>query len=188
MGLISRVSSRTYRRATAGLSLAKMVHSSELFSVRVGNEIPERTNEDDLRDKFEKYGKIGDVFIPKERGSDRGRGFAFIRFYEKRDMEDCLDELKADGIDLDGANCKVEYARPRDPDYNRRWRRRIWRWTRPTISIAISRPRTRPTGPISISRPILPKVGVGGRRLEFSQSNNFTSGKQSTCPMRSSHG
>merc|ERR1712127_1166266 len=74
MGLISRVSSRTYRRATAGLSIAKMVHSSELFSVRVGNEIPERTNEDDLRDKFEKYGKIGDVFIPKERGSDRGRG------------------------------------------------------------------------------------------------------------------
>merc|ERR1712071_562336 len=122
MGLISRVSSRTYRRATAGLSLAKMVHSSELFSVRVGNEIPERTNEDDLRDKFEKYGKIGDVFIPKERGSDRGRGFAFMRFYEKRDMEDCLDELKADGIDLDGANCKVEYARPRDPDYNRRRR------------------------------------------------------------------
>merc|ERR1712071_113246 len=160
MGLISRVSSRTYRSATAGLSLAKMVHSSELFSVRVGNEIPERTNEDDLRDKFEKYGKIGDVFIPKERGSDRGRGFAFIRFYEKRDMEDCLDELKADGIDLDGANCKVEYARP----------------------------PTRPTGPISISRPILPKVGVGGRRLEFSQSNNFTSRKQSNCTMRSSHG
>merc|ERR1712071_2656 len=49
-----------------------------------------------------------------------------------------------------------------------------------TISIAISRPRTRPTGPISISRPILPKVGVGGRRLEFSNQITLQVGNSLT--------
>ena len=36
---------------------------------------------------FEKYGDVGDVYIPLERGSGRSRGFAFVRFYDKRDAE-----------------------------------------------------------------------------------------------------
>ena len=41
----------------------------------------------DLLPLFEKYGDVGDVYIPLERGSGRSRGFAFVRFYDKRDAE-----------------------------------------------------------------------------------------------------
>jgi len=36
---------------------------------------------------FEKYGDVGDVFLPTERETGRSRGFAFVRYYEKRDAE-----------------------------------------------------------------------------------------------------
>ena len=36
---------------------------------------------------FEKFGDVGDVFIPTDRESGRPRGFAFVRFYNKKDAE-----------------------------------------------------------------------------------------------------
>ena len=36
---------------------------------------------------FEKYGDVGDVYLPVERESGRSRGFAFVRYYDKRDAE-----------------------------------------------------------------------------------------------------
>ena len=36
---------------------------------------------------FEKYGEVGDVFIPSDRETGRTRGFAFVRFYDKKDAE-----------------------------------------------------------------------------------------------------
>ena len=36
---------------------------------------------------FEKFGDVGDVFIPTDRESGRPRGFAFVRFIHKRDAE-----------------------------------------------------------------------------------------------------
>ena len=41
----------------------------------------------DLLPLFEKYGDVGDIYLPVERGSGRSRGFAFVRYYEKRDAE-----------------------------------------------------------------------------------------------------
>ena len=41
----------------------------------------------DLREVFEKFGDVGDVFIPTDRESGRPRGFAFVRFIHKRDAE-----------------------------------------------------------------------------------------------------
>jgi RNA recognition motif-containing protein len=36
---------------------------------------------------FDKYGDVGDIYIPTERGTGRSRGFAFVRYYDKRDAE-----------------------------------------------------------------------------------------------------
>ena len=30
---------------------------------------------------------MGDIYLPIERGSGRSRGFAFVRYYDKRDAE-----------------------------------------------------------------------------------------------------
>jgi len=57
-----------------------------MTSLRVGN-IPYKTHQDDLREVFEKFGDVGDVFIPTDRESGRPRGFAFVRFIHKRDAE-----------------------------------------------------------------------------------------------------
>ena len=53
----------------------------ELHSVRIGNDLPDNITKDDLRDKFGKYGEIGDIFIPVDGSSQRSRGFAFVRFH-----------------------------------------------------------------------------------------------------------
>lgn len=29
---------------------------------------------------FEKYGDVGDIYLPLERGTGRSRGFAFVRY------------------------------------------------------------------------------------------------------------
>jgi len=57
-----------------------------MTSLRVGN-LPFRTIADDLIPLFEKYGDVGDVYLPVERESGRSRGFAFVRYYDKRDAE-----------------------------------------------------------------------------------------------------
>ncbi len=51
-----------------------------------------QTRDDDLRDHFEKYGKIVDVFIPRERDG-AARGFGFISFEDARDAEDAAKYL-----------------------------------------------------------------------------------------------
>ena len=61
-----------------------------MTSLRVGN-LPFRAHSDDLLPLFEKYGDVGDVYIPLERGSGRSRGFAFVRYYDKRDAEVCTE-------------------------------------------------------------------------------------------------
>ena len=57
-----------------------------MTSLRVGN-LPFKASAGDLQPLFEKYGDVGDVYIPLERGSGRSRGFAFVRYYDKRDAE-----------------------------------------------------------------------------------------------------
>merc|ERR1712178_127113 len=111
MGLISRVSSRTYRQRIMGRSRSrsqsrsrsrsrsrtrsrspKKYHSSELHSVRIGNELLSDITENEIRETFDKFGEIGDVFLPKERGTDRTRGFGYVRFVRKDDADYCLKE------------------------------------------------------------------------------------------------
>jgi len=60
----------------------------KMTSLRVGN-LPFKAESEDLRTLFEKYGEVGDVFMPLERETGRSRGFAFVRYYDKRDAERC---------------------------------------------------------------------------------------------------
>merc|ERR1712088_1249885 len=66
---------------------------------------------------LEKYGKIGDVFIPKDKFTRESRGFAFVRFYDKRDAEDAMDAL--DGRMYDGRDLRIQMAKYGRPDINR---------------------------------------------------------------------
>ena len=52
-----------------------------------------QTREDDLRDKFDHYGKLLDVFIPRDPSTQKVRGFGFVTFVDRRDAEDAVDAL-----------------------------------------------------------------------------------------------
>ncbi|KAH8391848.1 hypothetical protein KR215_005715 [Drosophila sulfurigaster] len=75
-----------------------------------------RTTPEDLRRVFERCGEVGDIYIPRDRYTRESRGFAFVRFYDKRDAEDALEAM--DGRMLDGRELRVQmarYGRPSSP-------------------------------------------------------------------------
>lgn len=65
---------------------------------------------------FEKFGEVGDIYIPRDRYTKDSRGFAFVRFYHHRDAEDAMDKM--DGFVLEGREMRVQtarYGRPTEP-------------------------------------------------------------------------
>merc|ERR1712156_353895 len=156
MGLISRVSSRTYRRFSVyipilltlclsysrsrsrsasrerspprrersrsndrgdndqkfGSKPGSFPPSNDLHSVLV-SDLPQDMTKREMEEMFDKYGKIGDIFLPRHRDHGRGRGFGFVRFYEKRAQEDCVDDAKKKGFRCDGKDLRVDYAHTR---------------------------------------------------------------------------
>ena len=86
-----------------------------MTSLKVDN-LTYRTTIGDLEHVFSKYGELGDVYIPRDRYKQESRGFAFVRFYERRDAEDAMDALH--GKVIDGREIRVQmakYGRPTDP-------------------------------------------------------------------------
>jgi arginine/serine-rich splicing factor 2 len=99
-----------------------------MYSLKVDN-LTYRTRVEDLRRYFDKFGPIGDIYIPRDQFSRSSRGYAFVRyvfsmipylflfsfvfllksFNKKRDAEDALDRM--DGTDIDGREIRVQFAR-----------------------------------------------------------------------------
>ena len=65
----------------------KKYHSSDLHSVRIGNDLPKDITDDEIREVFGKFGEIGDVFLPKDYDTKEIRGFGFVRFVKKEDQD-----------------------------------------------------------------------------------------------------
>lgn len=61
-----------------------------------------------------RFGEIGDVYIPRARGTNESRGFAFVRFMQKRDAEDAIEAME--GKDFQGRDLRVQFAKQRRPD------------------------------------------------------------------------
>ena len=77
----------------------------------VGN-LDYRTDKYYLKDKFEKFGRVTDVFIPQDP-SGRPRGFAFVTFESGKDAKVAAEEM--DRRDVDGRQVQVNIARERPP-------------------------------------------------------------------------
>ena len=59
--------------------MTKILLSTAMSSTLKVNGLTYRTIERDVEKLFKKFGKINEVFIPKDRFSGKSRGFAFVR-------------------------------------------------------------------------------------------------------------
>lgn len=90
-----------------------------MVSLKVDN-LSYRITPEELLPIFERYGEVGDIYTPRDRFTKESRGFAFVRFYDKRDAEDAMDKM--DGYVLDGREMRVQmarYGRPAEPPHVR---------------------------------------------------------------------
>lgn len=98
-----------------------------MISLKVDN-ITHRTTVSQLKRIFSRYGELGDIYVPRYPDSFMTRGFAFVRYFRKRDAEEAMRKL--DGERLDGRVLSIQmakYARPgsrRRRDRRRRYRER----------------------------------------------------------------
>ena len=53
-------------------------------------------------------GRLGDVYIPHDMRTGEPRGFAFVRFLDKRDADDAFDQC--DGEMLNGREIRIEVS------------------------------------------------------------------------------
>ncbi|KAJ7946720.1 serine/arginine-rich splicing factor SC35-like, partial [Quillaja saponaria] len=69
----------------------------DTYSLLVLN-ITFRTSADDLFPLFDKYGKVVDIFIPRDRRTGESRGFAFVRYKYADEAQKAVERL--DGMHL----------------------------------------------------------------------------------------
>ncbi|KAJ9538085.1 hypothetical protein OSB04_030818 [Centaurea solstitialis] len=81
---------------------------SDTYSLLILN-ISFRTTADDLFPLFDKYGKVVDIFIPKDRRTGDSRGFAFVRYKYADEAQKAVDRL--DGREVDGREITVQFAK-----------------------------------------------------------------------------
>jgi len=67
-------------------------NTEDMVSLKVDN-LTYRTTPEMLKRVFEKYGDVGDIYIPRDRHTQDSRGFAFVRFYDERDADEAIDRL-----------------------------------------------------------------------------------------------
>ena len=67
---------------------------------------------DEIKSLFEPHGGVEDVFIVKDRESDRPRGFAFVTMDTKESMEAAINALY--GEEFMGRPLVINEARPRE--------------------------------------------------------------------------
>lgn len=77
----------------------------------VGN-LSYQANESEIRELFEAYGGVNDVFIVKNRESGRPRGFAFVTMDTVEQMTDAVENLN--GVEFLGRTLTINEARPRE--------------------------------------------------------------------------
>ncbi|KAJ9162698.1 hypothetical protein P3X46_022454 [Hevea brasiliensis] len=80
----------------------------DTYSLLVLN-ITFRTTADDLFPLFDKYGKVVDIFIPRDRRTGDSRGFAFVRYKYADEAQKAVDRL--DGRVVDGREITVQFAK-----------------------------------------------------------------------------
>ncbi|RFU36190.1 hypothetical protein B7463_g133, partial [Scytalidium lignicola] len=80
----------------------------DLATLRVTN-VSEMAEEQELRDMFERFGRVTRVFLAKDRETGLAKGFAFISFAERTDAAKACEKM--DGYGFKHLILRVEFAK-----------------------------------------------------------------------------
>ncbi|KAK0834303.1 ATP-dependent Lon protease pim1 [Friedmanniomyces endolithicus] len=80
----------------------------DLATLRVTN-VSEFAEESDLREIFERHGRVTRVFLAKDRETGRAKGFAFVSYQERSDAAKACERV--DGYGFGHLILKVEFAK-----------------------------------------------------------------------------
>jgi RNA recognition motif-containing protein len=80
------------------------------MSIYVGN-LPYTVTQDDVREIFQEYGTVKQVHLPRDRETDRPRGFGFVEMEQEDEEQAAIDAL--DGAEWLGRELKVNKAKPK---------------------------------------------------------------------------
>ncbi|KAH8590434.1 eIF-3 RNA-binding subunit [Bisporella sp. PMI_857] len=80
----------------------------DLATLRVTN-VSEMAEEQELRDMFERFGRVTRVFLAKDRETGLAKGFAFISFQERSDASKACEKM--DGYGFKHLILRVEFAK-----------------------------------------------------------------------------
>ena len=81
------------------------------MNIYVGN-LSYDTNDDNLREAFERYGKVDAARVIVDRYTDQSRGFGFVEMPNDEEAKAAIAGM--DGQDLQGRKLRVNEARPRE--------------------------------------------------------------------------
>ncbi|GMW00362.1 MAG: RNA-binding protein [Candidatus Hydrogenedentota bacterium] len=81
------------------------------MNIYVGN-LSYDTQNEDLREAFERHGEVTDARVAFDRETRRSRGFGFVEMANDGEARAAIDSLN--GTDLQGRTIKVNEARPRE--------------------------------------------------------------------------
>ena len=80
------------------------------MTVRVDN-LPNGFDKEDVTSLFGRYGNIGDIYFPAKRFG-KFPGYVFVRYYNRRDAEDAIDELNGRYYSGSDLSIKIDEGRP----------------------------------------------------------------------------
>jgi len=80
----------------------------DLATLRVTN-VSEFAEEQELRDMFERFGRVTRVFLAKDRETNKAKGFAFVSFADRGDAARACEKM--DGVGYGHLILRVEFAK-----------------------------------------------------------------------------
>ncbi|EED18509.1 eukaryotic translation initiation factor 3 subunit EifCg, putative [Talaromyces stipitatus ATCC 10500] len=94
--------------AAAGGGGGGKYERDDLATLRVTN-VSELAEEQELRDLFERFGRVTRVFLARDRDTQRAKGFAFISFADRSDAARACEKM--DGFGYRHLILRVEFAK-----------------------------------------------------------------------------
>ncbi|KAK1148698.1 translation initiation factor eIF3 subunit g [Aspergillus melleus] len=94
--------------AAGGERMAGKYEKDDLATLRVTN-VSELAEEAEVRDLFERFGRVTRVFLARDRETQRAKGFAFISFADRSDAARACEKM--DGFGYRHLILRVEFAK-----------------------------------------------------------------------------